>query len=92
VRTPLIVFGHTHEPEQVPLTSGATYFNTGTWASDDLRHAFTHLRVVCGAGLGAVRAELLQWRRGASAPYDAVEAGAAWSGAAGRDGAPQRNG
>ena len=35
VCAPFIVFGHSHTPETVPLDGGATYFNTGTWASDD---------------------------------------------------------
>jgi UDP-2,3-diacylglucosamine pyrophosphatase LpxH len=64
---PLIVFGHSHEPERVPLPNGAVYFNTGTWASEDARLAFTHL-VVTGEG-GEQRAELRQWRDGTSAPF-----------------------
>jgi UDP-2,3-diacylglucosamine pyrophosphatase LpxH len=68
VCAPFIVFGHSHAPERVPLSSGATYFNTGTWASDDISHAFTHLMVV-GDENGAPQAELRQWRDGASAPF-----------------------
>jgi hypothetical protein len=68
VCAPFIVFGHSHAPERVPLSGGATYFNTGTWASDDASHAFTHLMVVDDNG--APRAELRQWRDGASAPYN----------------------
>jgi UDP-2,3-diacylglucosamine pyrophosphatase LpxH len=68
VCAPLIVFGHSHTPERVPLAGGATYFNTGTWASDDANHAFTHL-VIVGDENGAPRAELRQWRDGTSAPY-----------------------
>jgi len=60
---PLIVFGHSHEPERVALANGAVYFNTGTWASEDARLCFTHL-VVTGDG-----AELRQWRDGASTPF-----------------------
>ena len=56
------------KPERVPLSSGATYFNTGTWASDDISHAFTHLMVV-GDENGAPQAELRQWRDGTSAPF-----------------------
>jgi UDP-2,3-diacylglucosamine pyrophosphatase LpxH len=67
IGAPLIVFGHSHEPERVPLPNGAIYINTGTWASDDARLAFTHL-VVTGEG-GAQRAELRQWRDGISAPF-----------------------
>jgi predicted phosphodiesterase len=68
VCAPLIVFGHSHTPEMVPLAGGATYFNTGTWASDDARHSFTHLMVVSDEN-GAPRAELRQWKDGESAPY-----------------------
>jgi UDP-2,3-diacylglucosamine pyrophosphatase LpxH len=68
VCAPLIVFGHSHTPEIVPLAGGATYFNTGTWASDDVRHSFTHLMVVSDEN-GAPRAELRQWKDGESAPY-----------------------
>jgi UDP-2,3-diacylglucosamine pyrophosphatase LpxH len=67
VCAPFIVFGHSHAPERVALAGGATYFNTGTWASDDASHAFTHLLVVDDNG--APKAELRQWRDGASAPY-----------------------
>lgn len=73
VCAPLIVFGHSHTPEQVTLSNGATYFNTGTWASDDASHAFTHL-VIVGDENGAPRAELRQWRDGASAVYDSGRA------------------
>jgi UDP-2,3-diacylglucosamine pyrophosphatase LpxH len=68
VCAPLIVFGHSHTPEMVRLDGGGTYFNTGTWASDDAKSAFTHLMVV-GDEEGRPRAELHQWRDGASLPY-----------------------
>jgi UDP-2,3-diacylglucosamine pyrophosphatase LpxH len=68
VCAPFIVFGHSHAPEKVALDGGATYFNTGTWASDDASHAFTHLVVAAGDD-GAPRAELRQWREGSSAPF-----------------------
>jgi UDP-2,3-diacylglucosamine pyrophosphatase LpxH len=68
VCAPLIVFGHSHTPEIVPLKGGGTYFNTGTWASDDAKMAFTHLMVVTDEN-GAPKAELKQWRDGISAPY-----------------------
>ena len=29
---PFVVFGHTHVPTTIPLFSGATYINSGTWA------------------------------------------------------------
>lgn len=70
VRAPIIVFGHSHAPERVPLDGGGTYFNTGTWASDDASRAFTHLVVTPpGAESEAPHAELRQWRDGASAPF-----------------------
>jgi len=65
---PLIVFGHSHTPEKVALANGGTYFNTGTWASDDAEQSFTHLMVVSDEN-GAPKAELKQWRDGASTPY-----------------------
>jgi UDP-2,3-diacylglucosamine pyrophosphatase LpxH len=68
VCAPLIVFGHSHTPEKVPLKNGATYYNTGTWASDDAALSFTHLMVVSDEN-GAPKAELKQWRDGTSAPY-----------------------
>jgi len=68
---PVIVFGHTHAPEQVALEGGATYFNTGTWASNDPSHAFTHLLVARKDQ--AVSAELRQWRQGASQPFLGVD-------------------
>jgi UDP-2,3-diacylglucosamine pyrophosphatase LpxH len=67
IRAPFIVFGHSHEPEQVALEGGSVYFNTGTWASDDDRFAFTHLLVTRDED--TPRAELRQWKGGASAPY-----------------------
>ena len=67
-RAPFIVFGHSHAPEQISLDGGGVYFNTGTWASDDDRFAFTHLLVTRGGE--APRAELRQWKGGTSTPYD----------------------
>jgi UDP-2,3-diacylglucosamine pyrophosphatase LpxH len=66
VCAPFIVFGHSHAPESVTLETGATYFNTGTWASDDPAHAFTHVLVTHGE---QPTAELRQWKNGGSAPY-----------------------
>ena len=70
LRAPFIVFGHSHVPERVALDGGGVYFNTGTWVAENVRHAFTHLIVLRGAVL---RAELHQWRDGASAPFVAAE-------------------
>lgn len=70
VRAPFIVFGHSHEPERIALEGGGTYFNTGTWASDDERQAFTHLLVTrSGQDGGAPHAELKQWKGGASVAF-----------------------
>jgi UDP-2,3-diacylglucosamine pyrophosphatase LpxH len=68
VKAPFIVFGHSHNPEMVSLEGGATYFNTGTWASADDTHAFTHLLVTTSRG-ASPQAELRQWKDGSSAPY-----------------------
>ena len=70
IKAPFIVFGHSHAPERVSLDGGGTYFNTGTWASDDERFAFTHLLVTRSEDAGSPRAELRQWIGGISAPYD----------------------
>ena len=69
VRAPFIVFGHSHFAETVPLSSGATYINTGSWAeTGPERRAFTHL-IISGAGPdGEPRAQLYQWRDGDSSP------------------------
>jgi UDP-2,3-diacylglucosamine pyrophosphatase LpxH len=66
---PFIVFGHSHAPETLSLDGGGVYFNTGTWASDDARYAFTHLLVTRRSDGEALQAELRQWRDGSSAPY-----------------------
>jgi UDP-2,3-diacylglucosamine pyrophosphatase LpxH len=73
---PFIVFGHSHTPEQVALGDGTSYFNTGTWASDDEKSAFTHLFVRRSAD--GVKAELRVWRDGESRPYrvDTTDKGA----------------
>jgi len=70
VKTPYVVFGHSHDPVAQPLEDGAWYFNTGTWVPAErpgLLHAFTHL-LIRRTGEGA-RAELCQWRNGGSALY-----------------------
>jgi UDP-2,3-diacylglucosamine pyrophosphatase LpxH len=69
VRAPFIVFGHSHAPERLALDGGATYFNTGTWASDDDDMAFTHLLVRAPVEGGTPEAELRQWRNGASVRF-----------------------
>ena len=69
IRAPFIVFGHSHAPERLALEGGGTYFNTGTWASDDARHTFTHLVVTVAPSGEAPRAELRQWRDGSSVAF-----------------------
>lgn len=69
VNAKFIVFGHSHAPETIQLDDGGTYFNTGTWASDDARHAFTHLLVRPASDGEAARAELRQWKDGVSIAY-----------------------
>ncbi len=72
VRAPFIVFGHSHAPERIALDGGGTYFNTGTWASDDLKSAFTHLLVTSASAEGEAHAELRQWVNGSSVIFPAV--------------------
>jgi UDP-2,3-diacylglucosamine pyrophosphatase LpxH len=67
VRAPFIVFGHSHAPERVALDGGVTYFNTGTWASDDERLAFTHLIITRDGE--EPHAELYKWRDGSSTKF-----------------------
>lgn len=70
IRAPYIVFGHSHDPGAHALDDGGWYFNTGTWVPagrPGLLNAFTHLMIRHDAG--GPRAELRQWRDGASALY-----------------------
>ncbi len=69
IRAPFIVFGHSHAPERVALDGGGVYFTTGSWASDDDKLAFTHLLVTRSDDRESPRAELRQWRGGASTPF-----------------------
>jgi len=65
-----VVFGHSHEPLEVALDGGGTYFNTGTWLADEfpgLLRSFTHV-VIRHTDSGA-HAELCQWRDGASRSF-----------------------
>jgi UDP-2,3-diacylglucosamine pyrophosphatase LpxH len=62
-----VVFGHTHEPLAVVLDNDGMYFNSGTWFPDEnpgLLRSFTHV-MVYHTDTGP-RAELFQWRDGAS--------------------------
>ncbi len=68
VGVPLVVFGHTHDAQQVPLEDGGWYFNTGTWI--DGREAgdgvpFTHL--IIEHQDDRVHAQLYRWE-GESVP------------------------
>ena len=70
VDTPLVVFGHSHDPGAHELPDGGWYFNTGTWVPAERpgpEHAFTHLCIRRDAA--GVLAELRQWRNGVAAPY-----------------------
>ncbi|RMH38580.1 MAG: hypothetical protein D6689_19140 [Deltaproteobacteria bacterium] len=65
-----VVFGHTHEAMRVPLEGGGVYFNTGTWYPDEapgLLRSFTHVVIHCDDD--GPRAQLCQWRDGASRPF-----------------------
>lgn len=68
VRAPFFIFGHTHDPQAVPLEGGGWLFNTGTWVPDEGSHgraqAFTHVMIRHEAD--GLRASLCQWRDGAS--------------------------
>lgn len=66
IKAPLVVFGHSHEPERVTLDN-VTYVNTGSWADEYGGKRFTHLRVLRRAG-AELRAELCAWENGVSSP------------------------
>ncbi len=66
-----VVFGHTHEPQAVPLHDGGMYFNTGTWvqhgdpaAGTTHAHEFTHV-MIRHEDTGPVAA-LCEWKDGRS--------------------------
>lgn len=66
VRAPLIVFGHSHEPERIELDEGAVYYNTGTWMEGGGSHVGTHLVVLNSEpGQGPhVHVEMRRWQDG----------------------------
>jgi UDP-2,3-diacylglucosamine pyrophosphatase LpxH len=73
VDTPLVVFGHTHDPRWQPLRAGGIYVNSGTWlpaTRPGLRRSFTHVLIQPRVG-GPPMIELRQWREGGSVPFDA---------------------
>jgi UDP-2,3-diacylglucosamine pyrophosphatase LpxH len=70
VRTPFVVFGHSHQPMAVPLAGGGMYFNTGTWVATEkpgLLRSFTH--VVIRLEESGPRAALCQWLGGRSCEF-----------------------
>jgi UDP-2,3-diacylglucosamine pyrophosphatase LpxH len=70
VDVPVVVFGHTHEPLNMPLGDGARYLNAGTWLPairPGLLRSFTHVAILRDAD--GARCELRQWKNGASRPY-----------------------
>ncbi|MEO6773626.1 MAG: hypothetical protein ABI467_11500 [Kofleriaceae bacterium] len=72
VDTPLVVFGHTHDPRWQPIRGGGLYVNSGTWLPalrPGLRRSFTYVLVQPRPG-GKPSVELRQWRDGASLPFD----------------------
>ncbi|MCS6915516.1 MAG: metallophosphoesterase [Myxococcales bacterium] len=68
VRAPLIVLGHSHEPERIALGEGAVYYNTGTWMDGGGSHVGTHLVVLPTEE--APRAELRRWQNGTVVKLD----------------------
>jgi hypothetical protein len=73
VDTPVVVFGHTHDPRWQPLRAGGLYVNAGTWlpaTRPGLRRSFTHVMIQPRAGAAPIT-ELRQWREGTTQPFDA---------------------
>jgi UDP-2,3-diacylglucosamine pyrophosphatase LpxH len=64
---PIVVMGHSHHAS-AQGSDGAMYFNTGTWMPHNELKAFTHLLIERGED--GVRAQLFQWRDGASRLYE----------------------
>jgi UDP-2,3-diacylglucosamine pyrophosphatase LpxH len=74
VDSPVIVFGHTHDPRWQPLRNGGLYINSGTWlpaTRPGLRRSFTHVLIQPRAGALPL-VELRQWHEGTSQPFNAV--------------------
>jgi UDP-2,3-diacylglucosamine pyrophosphatase LpxH len=66
---PIVVFGHSHDPEIDRDELGGRYFNTGTWVRHEGGYS-TSTHVMIRRTGGAVRAQLCQWRYGASRAFD----------------------
>lgn len=67
LKAPLVVFGHSHEPERV-VQAGVVYFNTGSWADEYGGKKFTHLRVLRRTS-DRSDVELCSWENGSSTPF-----------------------
>ncbi|MEZ4359785.1 MAG: hypothetical protein R3B48_06360 [Kofleriaceae bacterium] len=73
VDVPLVVFGHTHDPRELPLEGAGVYVNTGTWlpaSRPGILRSFTHVLVRTHNG---AKAEVRQWRDGRSVPFHGSE-------------------
>jgi UDP-2,3-diacylglucosamine pyrophosphatase LpxH len=71
VDAPVVVFGHTHEPLDLPMATGGRYLNAGTWlpaVRPGLSRSFTHVTILRLRN-GGTRAELRQWRDGQSRAF-----------------------
>ncbi|MBW1878022.1 MAG: hypothetical protein JRJ84_06650 [Deltaproteobacteria bacterium] len=75
VRTPIVVFGHAHDPVVERHEDGGWYFNTGAWvveSQEQVRRAFTHLRIRLTED--GPLPELRQWRKGRSLDFEPLQA------------------
>ncbi len=73
VDTPVVVFGHTHDPRWQKLRSGGLYVNAGTWlpaTRPGLRRSFTHVFISPNHGAPPT-VELRQWHEGHTQVFDA---------------------
>lgn len=63
-----VVMGHTHIPQQIPVSESATYINVGAWAEEEesVRAPRTHL--VIRRGEGGPKADLLAWDTETASP------------------------
>ena len=71
IDAPVVVFGHTHEPLNLPLADGGVYLNSGTWlpaVRPGLTRSFTHVAIMRDES-GAAHAQLRQWKDGQSKPF-----------------------
>lgn len=63
-----VVMGHTHVPQQIPVSGSATYINVGAWAEEEesVRAPRTHL--VIRRGSDGPIADLLTWDTASALP------------------------